>query len=112
VGIGLNVEMTITELPVPTATSLTLEKFSELNRNIVLPGILKNLARTIELWESGSDIVLEQYRKVSSTIGKEVEVHLPSGEILRSQAVGISDNGELQLASGARINVGDVIHLR
>ena len=112
VGIGLNVEMSQSELPVATATSLKLENFTELNRNLILPEILKNLAKTIELWESSSNIVLEQYRKVSSTIGKEVEVHLPSGEILRSQAVGISDTGELQLASGARINVGDVIHLR
>jgi len=112
VGIGLNVEMTKAQLPVPTATSLTLENFSELNRNVILPEILKKLATTIELWESSSTTVLEQYRNVSSTLGKEVEAHLPSGEILRSKAVGISDIGELQLASGARVNVGDVIHLR
>jgi BirA family biotin operon repressor/biotin-[acetyl-CoA-carboxylase] ligase len=112
VGIGLNVDMNKSELPVPTASSLSLENFAELNRNIILPEILKELALTLELWESGSNIVLEQYRKVSSTLGKEVEIHLPSGEILRSKAVGISDSGELRLASGALINVGDVIHLR
>jgi BirA family biotin operon repressor/biotin-[acetyl-CoA-carboxylase] ligase len=55
---------------------------------------------------------MEQYRQVSSTLGKEVEVHLPSGEILNSRAMGINEMGELQLASGARVNVGDVIHLR
>lgn len=112
VGIGLNVEMAKSELPVPTATSLTLESFTELNRNVVLPEILKSLALTIELWESGSSIAFEQYRQVSSTLGKEVEVHLPSGEILKSRAMGINEMGELQLASGARVNVGDVIHLR
>jgi BirA family biotin operon repressor/biotin-[acetyl-CoA-carboxylase] ligase len=97
---------------VPTATSLFLENFAELNRNVILPEILKNLGLTIALWESGSSIAMEQYRQVSSTLGKEIEIHLPSGEILRSQAIGISDAGELQLASGARVNVGDVIHLR
>ncbi len=112
VGIGLNVAMKISELPVLTATSLAIENFAELNRNVILPEILKKLATTIELWESSSTTVLEQYRNVSSTLGKEVEAHLPSGEILRSQAVGISDTGELQLASGARVHVGDVIHLR
>ena len=112
VGIGLNVEMAKAELPLPAATSLVLENFSELNRNVILPEILKNIALTIDTWESRSNNVFEQYRQVSSTLGKEVEVHLPSGEILNSRAVGITDVGELQLASGARINVGDVIHLR
>lgn len=112
VGIGLNVEMVKSELPVPTATSLVLENFSELNRNLILPEILRDLALTIGLWESGSSIGFEQYRQVSSTLGKEVEVHLPSGEILNSRAIGINELGELQLASGARVNVGDVIHLR
>jgi BirA family biotin operon repressor/biotin-[acetyl-CoA-carboxylase] ligase len=112
VGIGLNVEMNKSELPVPAATSLAIENFAELNRNVILPEILKNFALTIELWESGSSIAMEQYRQVSSTLGKEVEVHLPSGEILNSRAMGINERGELQLASGARVNVGDVIHLR
>lgn len=112
VGIGLNVEMFKSELPVPTATSLKLENFAELNRNVILSEILTNLALTIEPWESGSNIGFEQYRQVSSTLGKEVEVHLPSGEIISSRATGITDVGELQLANGARVNVGDVIHLR
>jgi BirA family transcriptional regulator, biotin operon repressor / biotin---[acetyl-CoA-carboxylase] ligase len=112
VGIGLNVEMAKSELPVPTATSLKLENFGELNRNVILLEILKSLALTIELWESGSHDLFDQYRKVSSTLGKEVEVHLPSGEIISSRATGITDVGELQLANGARVNVGDVIHLR
>jgi len=112
VGIGLNVDMNKSELPVTTATSLSLENFAELNRNVILPEILKNLGLTIALWESGSSIAMEQYRQVSSTLGKEVEVHLPSGEILNSRATGITEVGELQLASGAQVNVGDVIHLR
>jgi BirA family biotin operon repressor/biotin-[acetyl-CoA-carboxylase] ligase len=112
VGIGLNVEMAKSELPVPTATSLKLENFAELNRNVILSEILRNLALTIELWESGSHDLFEQYREASSTLGKEVEIHLPSGEIISSRATGITNVGELQLANGARVNVGDVIHLR
>ena len=104
--------MAKSELPVTTATSLAVENFAELNRNIILPEILRNFAITIGLWESGSSIALEQYRQLSSTLGKEVEVHLPSGEILNSRAIGINELGELQLASGAQVNAGDVIHLR
>lgn len=112
VGIGLNVEMAESELPVPTATSLKLENFAELNRNAILPEILRNFALNIELWESGSQDLFEQYRQTSSTLGKEVEIHLPSGEIISSKATGITTLGELLLANGARVNVGDVIHLR
>jgi BirA family transcriptional regulator, biotin operon repressor / biotin---[acetyl-CoA-carboxylase] ligase len=112
VGIGLNVEMTESELPVPTATSLKLENFAELNRNVILSEILRNLALTIELWESGSHDLFEQYRQTSSTLGKEVEIHLPSGEVITSRATGITSVGELQLANGVLVNVGDVIHLR
>jgi len=73
---------------------------------------LKNLALIIEIWESGSNITISQYRQVSSTLGQEVQVHLPTGEILKSRAMDVNELGELQLASGARVNVGDVIHLR
>ena len=112
IGIGLNVEMENSQLPVVNATSLALAKFGELDRNVILPELLRNLQATFELWESGSSMPLEQYRQVSSTIGQEVEVHLPSGERLKSQALDINEIGELQLASGVLVNVGDVIHLR
>jgi len=112
IGVGLNVEMENSQLPVTNATSLALAKFSELDRNIILPAVLGTLKETFELWESGSELPLEQYRQASSTLGQQVKVHLPSGEILKSQAVNINEIGELQLASGALVNVGDVIHLR
>ena len=106
------VEMGKDELPVETATSLAIEGFSTLDRNVILPALLKSAALTFALWESGSSLPFEQYRQVSSTLGKEVEVHLPTGQILKSLAVGINEIGELQLADGTRVNVGDVIHLR
>ena len=99
-------------LPVTHATSLAIAKFDQLDRNVILPELLKSLTATIDLWENGSDLPLEQYRQASSTMGKEVEVHLPSGEILKSQALGINEIGELELASGVLVNVGDVRHLR
>jgi BirA family biotin operon repressor/biotin-[acetyl-CoA-carboxylase] ligase len=112
IGVGINVEMENSELPIANATSLAIAKFGELDRNIILPELLRTLQTTFDLWESGSVLPLEQYRQASSTIGQAVEVHLPSGEILKSQAVDIKETGELQLASGVLVNVGDVIHLR
>lgn len=112
IGIGLNVEMDISDLPVAKATSLALEKYQELDRNKILPTILNNLANTMELWESGSSIPIESYRQICSTLDKEIEVQLPAGEFIQSRAIGVSEVGELLLANGSRINIGDVIHLR
>jgi len=112
IGIGLNVEMQDSELPVENAISLAIAKFGELDRNNILSAILKSLEVNLDLWESGSELPLEQYRRASSTLGKEVEVQLPTGKILKSRAVDINQSGELQLASGVQVNVGDVIHLR
>ena len=111
VGIGINVGMNESELPVETATSLAINNFRELNRNIILSAILNQLESDLERWEAGADI-LSEYRISSATIGKEVEVTLPSGEKLSSKAIGITGSGELQLESGALVSVGDVVHLR
>ena len=111
VGIGINVGMNQSELPVETATSLALNNYKELNRNIILTAILNQLEIDLQRWEEGVDI-LSEYRISSATIGKNVEVSLPSGEKLSSKAIGITDSGELQLESGTLVSVGDVVHLR
>jgi BirA family biotin operon repressor/biotin-[acetyl-CoA-carboxylase] ligase len=112
IGIGLNVGMAKEQLPVPTATSLFLENFNELDRNIILPEVLTSLADSLSLWESSTESLLAQYCAESSTLGREVEVLLPDGRILKSIAIGITNSGELKLASGEQVSVGDVIHLR
>ena len=111
VGIGINVGMSESELPVETATSLALNDFSELDRNVILSAILNQLESDLHAWESGADL-LSEYRISSATIGKDVEVTLPDGEKLRSKAIGITDSGELELESGTLVSVGDVVHLR
>jgi biotin-(acetyl-CoA carboxylase) ligase len=63
------------------------------------------------MWELG-DSFIARYKAASVTLGKKVAVTLPSGEILESEAVAISDTGSLLLSSGDEVTVGDVIHLR
>ena len=110
VGIGINVGMTKTELPVPTATSLALLGIKELDRNEYLAKILEVFAHLLARWESGEDLTSE-YLDLSFTIGKKVEIHHTDGEIESGQAVGIGPHGELILAEGRRIYSGDVNHL-
>jgi BirA family biotin operon repressor/biotin-[acetyl-CoA-carboxylase] ligase len=110
VGIGINVGMSETQLPVLTATSLALLGIEELDRNIYLANILQEFAHLLARWESGDDLTSE-YLDLSSTIGKKVEIHHTDGEIESGQAVGIGLHGELILDDGRYIYSGDVIHL-
>jgi BirA family biotin operon repressor/biotin-[acetyl-CoA-carboxylase] ligase len=110
-GIGINVAMTAEELPVENATSLTLEGFANLDRNEILAAIINHFEINVEMWEHDKSFLAE-YRSTSATIGKEVEVTLPGGELVRSKAVDISNAGALLLENGSEVTVGDVVHLR
>jgi BirA family biotin operon repressor/biotin-[acetyl-CoA-carboxylase] ligase len=110
-GIGINVAMTAEELPVENATSLTLEGFANLDRNEILAAIINHFEINVEMWEHDKSFLAE-YRSASATIGKEVEVTLPGGELVRSKAVDISNAGALLLENGSEVTVGDVVHLR
>lgn len=110
-GIGLNVSMTSEELPVPNATSLTIEGFKFVERNILLSQILNIFAKLFDAWEDGFEL-LNEYSDVCSTIGKKVRLELPGGENLEATVTRISPTGELILNNGRHVSAGDVIHLR
>jgi BirA family biotin operon repressor/biotin-[acetyl-CoA-carboxylase] ligase len=110
-GIGINVGMTAEELPVESATSLAIAEFSELDRNLILAAFINHFEINLEMWENDKSF-LAQYRSASVTLGSEVEVTLPGGEVIRSKAVNISDTGALLLENGSEVTVGDVVHLR
>jgi BirA family biotin operon repressor/biotin-[acetyl-CoA-carboxylase] ligase len=110
-GIGINVGMTKEELPVENATSLAIEDFEVLDRNLILASIINHFEINLEMWENDQSF-LAQYRSASVTLGKEVEVTLPGGEKLSSRAVDISNAGALMLEDGREVTVGDVVHLR
>lgn len=111
IGVGINVYATQDELPIPGATSLTLEGLGGLERDDLLVTILEHLGAHLERWESGDPKLLEEYLNRSATIGHKVEVELPGGVKLESDAVGIDPSGALVLADGRHITVGDVVHL-
>lgn len=110
VGIGLNVDLTEEDLPVPTATSLRIEgaRHGDLTRITVL--LLRHLARHVATWESGADL-REAYQRRCDTIGRVVDVSLPDGSTLTGTADGIDDLGRLVVA-GTAISAGDVTHVR
>jgi BirA family biotin operon repressor/biotin-[acetyl-CoA-carboxylase] ligase len=84
-GIGINVGMTKEELPVENATSLAIEDFEVLDRNLILASIINHFEINLEMWENDQSF-LAQYRSASVTLGKEVEEERSSrAELLISQ---------------------------
>jgi len=57
IGVGINVGMTQAELPVAHATSLALNDFSTLNRNLILASFLNIFEELLERWQDGEDYV-------------------------------------------------------
>ena len=111
IGVGINIEMNLEELPVESATSLLISGASSFDRNKILAKILNELESALTSWDSG-EIFVDRYREASSTLGKQIRVQLPNGNVLESRAMDIDPSGGLILESGERITVGDVIHLR
>ncbi|MHA2788243.1 biotin--[acetyl-CoA-carboxylase] ligase [Corynebacterium sp. S7] len=109
VGIGLNVALTEEQLPVEHATSLRLAgidyDWTELTANL-LAAMGKRLAQ----WRVNDPALLNDYRDVCSSIGKEVKLITPGGDIFGT-VDGVNDHGEIVVNSVA-YSAGDVTHLR
>ena len=122
VGAGLNVSLTATELPVPTASSLELLDAQVLDRTLLLGGYLRRVAHLFRIFErvggnasaragyaleaAGADhgtgqedetagTLRELVRSVMVTIGHQVDAHLPNGSVLSGTAVDLDAEGSL-----------------
>ena len=118
VGIGLNVSTRQDELPVDRATSVALAG-GVADREPLLKEVLRALARRYSAWRWSGDpsSVLPAYRERCETIGAEVALELPGGDVVRGTAVDVDDAGRLVVAdavTGERRAwlVGDVTHVR
>ena len=110
IGIGLNVAMTIDQLPVPTATSLSLEG-SVATREDVLDGVLAELEAHYELLTSDAVALRAAYVSRCATVGTKVTVSLPDASTLTGVATDVDEHGRL-VVDGRPITAGDVVHVR
>ncbi len=112
-GIGVNVTTPADQLPVPEATSLALEG-AQVPREDLLVEILTGVnAGVADLRRTGGVDAMARYRGLCLSVGRDVEVTLPSGEVLAGHAVGIADDGRLGVhVTGKTVYVaaGDVVH--
>ncbi|HEY1627527.1 MAG TPA: biotin--[acetyl-CoA-carboxylase] ligase [Streptosporangiaceae bacterium] len=134
IGIGLNVSTTPDELPPPgpgslPATSVYAEGLRtnrpvSLDRAQLLSGILLAFERRYAAWRSDHgkiEAIRPEYRELCVTLGRDVRVEQPGGQVLSGKAVDVDSDGRLVVlvpsplpGNPARVPVaaGDVVHVR
>lgn len=123
VGVGLNVSLTRDELPVPTATSLTLERRSgvavEVDRTELLAALLQRLWKEYDAWRTGgagsSTRLRTSYAAACLTLGRDVRVELPAAGPLSGRATRVDRDGRLVVEGPdgeVVVGAGDVVHVR
>ncbi len=118
VGLGLNVSTREAELPDARSTSLQLSVDETVDRLPVLRAVLRAIERDYTAWNRNGgapQTVLPDYRRRSSTLGRQVRVELPDEAPVTGRAVAVDDAGLLVVETGAgqrSFAAADVEHLR
>jgi BirA family transcriptional regulator, biotin operon repressor / biotin---[acetyl-CoA-carboxylase] ligase len=131
VGLGLNVSATRDELPEATgdalpATSLGLEQASSLDRGALLNALLGEFGHWYLAWRRAdppgdpeASGLRRAYLDLSATVGRDVRVERPAGQVTAGRATGLGPDGQLIVEGpgagpGGReaVSAGDVRHLR
>ena len=118
IGTGVNVAEEPSDFPPeirPTATSILME-----GGRIYGIALLREYLRELRAMYSPTGenlrtVVLDEYRTLCSTIGREVVATTTAGGATRGRAVGVGESGELLVKSGSGIEAvgfGEVLHLR
>lgn len=120
-GIGLNVSLRESELPVPAAGSLLLAGAAGTDRDPLLRAVLRSFEDWYGRWSAAdgdplASGVLEAYAAGCATLGREVRAELPGGEELVGEAVAVDSDGRLVIGTDAGVQrpvaAGDIVHLR
>lgn len=128
VGMGINLLVPEWELPTDRATSVLVaggdvgaaetvaDPLGEALADRVLADVAAELLRLTALAASRPESARAIVLRHSLTLGSDVRVHLPGGELVDGRARGLADDGSLEvdLPTGGRLTVsaGDVEHLR
>jgi BirA family biotin operon repressor/biotin-[acetyl-CoA-carboxylase] ligase len=120
VGFGINVFQGESDLPVETATSLSIATGKQINHDELLAKVIQNLRGLYqELATAGGDAEASGLRKkllgVSATVGQQVSVEFPDNTKAFGLALDIDFSGRLVLETSSEtlsISAGDVLHLR
>jgi len=111
IGIGINTDLEVEELPTEAATSLSLLDINT-SRETLIAALLVELEKVTKLT---TDDWLPLYIDDSSTIGTQVSVARKSESIVTGIAVSVLKSGELLLDTEdgqIEITSGDVLQVR
>lgn len=114
IGIGINVDQSRAELPVPQATSLALAGMP-VDRTELLGDVLRSLRATLGTLSRSPHTLMNRYRGLSATTGRDVRVDLPDGSTLAGRVADIDEHGRLVVESAdgrTVVGAGDVVHVR
>jgi BirA family biotin operon repressor/biotin-[acetyl-CoA-carboxylase] ligase len=121
IGAGVNLGMTVEQLPVDTATSLAVEGADGYTTDTVMAGYLSRLRTLVDGYlVAGGDAEASGLaglaRSRCITLGRAVRVELPDGAELEGTATALDGDGRLvvRLADGRdeTVAAGDVTHAR
>ncbi len=119
IGVGLNIDQTADELPVPTATSWALAcgqaRLPDGLREAWLAAYLEHLSVLLHDLGQDPEKARSIYLSVCSTIGRTVSIELPGGGVEHGLAASVDARGALVLTNQGHRSVhhaGDVVHLR
>ena len=120
VGTGLNVFQTREQLPIETASSLSIEGIEIPSLDLLLGEYLINLRRNYDEFiscngELGDTELLDAIRSACGTIGRQVRVILPGDKEIVGEAIDIDSLGRLVVQHESQttaVSVGDIVHLR
>ncbi|WEG07922.1 biotin--[acetyl-CoA-carboxylase] ligase [Microbacterium horticulturae] len=117
IGSGVNTRMRAEDLPVPTATSFAaLER--EVDEDQLIADYLVALDEQLSALArggAGASGVRGEVEALCLTLGSDVRVSMPNGEVLLGRAQRLDDEGRLVVAAGAdetAVSAGDVVHVR
>ena len=111
IGIGLNTDLQIDELPTEIATSLSLIDI-DATRESLIAALLVQLEAVTKL---GTNEWIPLYLAVSSTVGTQVSVTRQSQSVVTGKAVNVLESGALLLDTETgpiEITSGDVLQVR
>ena len=120
IGTGLNVFQTRDQLPVETASSLSLSGISVPSIDAVLAEYLKNLQKNYDDFVScngeisGTEL-LSSLKNACGTIGRQVRAIMPGDKEIVGDAIDIDDLGRIVISHDGKhtpVSVGDIVHLR
>jgi BirA family biotin operon repressor/biotin-[acetyl-CoA-carboxylase] ligase len=114
VGVGLNVASAEGELP-PGSTSVQECRGRAgtpgVDRTDLLVAVLGELLAARGAWEADPATARDDYLRLCATVGRDVRVFMPGGDVVEGTATAVDDDGRL-LVGGRPFSAADVVHLR